>query len=110
MNKPTRRQVMQTAALSISAAVSSTYADDKQSVPAKKKTDRECVMEAGMTAAEADCWELIAKAAAKFFELPSLHPSEKQDVVNAIHVVQDKLLARPTYRKYLEAHRKDEKK
>ena len=30
---------------------------------------------------------------------------DKQDITNAIHVVQFRLLSRPTYRKYKEAHK-----
>lgn len=71
-----------------------------------KRTDRDFVIEAGLTPEEADCWELIAKAAGKFFELPKLHPMDAQEVATAIHVVQNKLLSRPTYRKYLELAKK----
>ena len=55
-----------------------------------------------MTEAEADCWEAIAKAAGKFFDLPKLHPMDDQEIAQAIHIVQNKLLGRPTYRRYLE--------
>jgi hypothetical protein len=66
------------------------------------QADRKRVIACGMTEAEADCWEAIAKAAGKFFELPKLHPMDDHEVAQAIHVVQNKLLGRPTYRKYLE--------
>ena len=59
-------------------------------------------MGAGMTEAEAECWSLAAKAAGAFFALPELHPMDKQEIAQAIHIVQNKLLSRPTYRKYLE--------
>ena len=68
--------------------------------------DREFVIEAGMTPDEADCWELIAEAAGKFFTLPKLHPMDAQEVASAIHIVQNKLLSRPTYRRYLDNARK----
>lgn len=99
MNELTRRMAMQQAAAG-AFALNMNGNDD----PPKKagKTDRDFVMEAGMTADEAECWELIAKAAGKFFELPQLHPMDKQEVASAIHIVQNKLLSRPTYRKYLE--------
>jgi hypothetical protein len=64
--------------------------------------DRESVLAAGMTEAEADCWELVAKTAGKYFELPELHPMDRQEIASAIHLVQNKLLSRPTYRRYLE--------
>ena len=64
--------------------------------------DRDFVMKAGLTEEEADCWEKIAAAAGAFFALPELHSMDDHEVASAIHVVQHKLLARPTYRKYLE--------
>lgn len=66
------------------------------------RTDRDFVIAAGMTEAEADCWETIAKAAGQFFDLPELHPMDAAEMASAIHVVQNKLLSRPTYRRYLE--------
>ena len=64
--------------------------------------DQKFVIAAGMTEAEADCWKKVAAAAGSFFELPELHPTDKEEVATAIHVLQNKLLGRPTYRKYLE--------
>jgi hypothetical protein len=63
-----------------------------------------------MTEAEADCWELAAKLAGAFFALPKLHPMDNQEVATAIHVIQNKLLSRPTYRKYLELAKKVDQK
>jgi hypothetical protein len=68
-------------------------------------SERERVMTVGFTEAEAECWELTANAAGKFFSLPKLHPMDAQEVATAIHVIQNKLLSRPTYRKYLQAAR-----
>lgn len=56
----------------------------------------------GFTQDEADCWEFINRAAGKFFELPELHPSDGLEVAEAVHVIQNKLLSRPTYRRYIE--------
>lgn len=70
-----------------------------------QSADHKRVVAAGMTEAEADCWDAIAAAAGKFFALPQLHPSDNAEVATAIHVIQHKLLARPTYRKYLELAR-----
>lgn len=64
--------------------------------------DRKFVLEAGLTEAEADCWKATAEAAGKFLALPKLHPMDDHEVAHAIHVIQNKLLSRPTYRKYLE--------
>lgn len=65
------------------------------------KTDKECIMEAGLTDEEAVCWEKTAAAAGAFFQLPELHPEDRKEIATAIHVIQNKLLGRPTYRKYL---------
>jgi hypothetical protein len=73
-------------------------ADDKK--PADE--DRKHVIAAGLNEAEADCWVATANAAAKFFALPQLHNMDDHEVSHAIHVIQNKLLARPAYRKYLE--------
>ncbi len=59
-------------------------------------------MAAGMTEDEADCWEPVNRAAAKFFALPEIHPSYIGEVVIAVHELQEKPLMRPTYRRYLE--------
>jgi len=67
----------------------------------KQDFDRMAVKFAGFTDAEADCWKLLAQAAGKFFELPELHPMDKEEVANATHIIQDKLLSRPTYRQYV---------
>jgi hypothetical protein len=77
-------------------------APKRASKTADESKDRKAVMGAGMTADEAECWELVAKAAGKFFSLPKEHPMDDHEVAHAIHVIQNKLLGRPTYRKYLE--------
>ena len=67
--------------------------------------DRKAIMAAGLNEKEADCWEATAKAAGAFFELEELHPMDRQEVATAIHVIQNKLLGRPTYRAYIAAHK-----
>ena len=79
--------------------------DQDSSVP----IDRQAVLAAGMTEAEADCWEQVASAAGAFFNLPELHPMDKTEVASAIHIIQNKLLGRPTYRKYREFHKANNK-
>jgi hypothetical protein len=64
--------------------------------------ERARVMAVGFTADEAECWELIARAAAKFFELPVLGELDKHEIAEATHVFQQKLLARPVYRSYVD--------
>jgi len=71
--------------------------------------DRTAVLSVGMTEAEADCWSLAGRLAGAFFELPDLHPMDDQEVAQAIHVIQNKLLSRPTYRAYLAAHKTEGK-
>jgi hypothetical protein len=65
-------------------------------------TERERAMARGMIAEEAECWELTVSVARHWFALPNLHESDDPEVVQAIHVIQNKLLSRPTYRQYLE--------
>ena len=64
--------------------------------------DRAIIMESGMTAEEADCWAAAADVAGKFFALPELHEMDAHEVAHAVHVIQNKLLGRPTYRRYRE--------
>lgn len=73
--------------------------------PAVSPDEKELVMQVGMTEAEAECWLLAAELAGRFFELPELHPMDSQEVATAIHVIQNKLLSRPTYRDYLDLPR-----
>ncbi len=67
--------------------------------------DRSNCIAAGMSEAEADCWELFARAGAAFFALPKLHPAADAEFAAAMHVIQKELLSRPTYRRYLELSR-----
>lgn len=99
----TRRQAVGAAALAGAVAASGitpAAADDKPKSDLDEKAERQRVIACGMTEAEADCWVLISLAAGKFFELPKLHPMDDHEVAQAIHVVQNKLLGRPTYRQY----------
>jgi len=105
MNEMTRR-----AALQYSAALGVPMPQPPAAEPAKKpQSDRDCVIGAGMTPEEADCWAAVADAAGKFFALPKQHPMDQQEVASAIHVIQNKLLSRPTYRRYLELAKQREK-
>lgn len=58
--------------------------------------------QAGMTPDEAACWDLTRLLANGMLGLPELHPLDREEVAKAIHIVQDKLLGRPTYRRYIE--------
>lgn len=99
MNQINRRTALAGAFMSAGASV----AISQEKPQSEERTqDERYVMEAGMTPAEARAWRLIAEAAGAFFALPELHPMDKQEVASAIHIVQNKLLGRPTYRKYLE--------
>jgi hypothetical protein len=70
--------------------------------PVDWKAERQRVTACGLTEAEADCWELLAKATGKFFELPKLHPMDETEVALAVHTIQHNLLSRPAYRRYLD--------
>ncbi|MFB9905726.1 hypothetical protein [Allokutzneria oryzae] len=99
-----RRTMIRSAAVAGTAAAlpataGASAAPPNQWTPEELKDRKRC-LDAGLTEDEADCWLLVARAGAKFFELPELHPSTKPEVAQAIHVMQDKLLMRPTYRKY----------
>jgi hypothetical protein len=78
----------------------------EQEKPFDEKAERERMMQCGLTEAEADCWLAIHHMGVKFFALPKLHPADQQELATAIHVLQDKLLLRPAYRKYLELSKK----
>ncbi len=112
MDDVTRREMLRLGSAAGAAAVLGTAATEAAAEVQDNKpqvdyaVERKRVMECGMTEAEADCWEFVAKAAGKFFELPDLHPMDDQEVAQAIHIIQHKLLARPTYRRYLEMARK----
>lgn len=119
MNDPNRRQALRSSAnLGMLLAVAQPPApkDANQQEDALKPPekpgdrDRRAVIAAGMTEAEADCWAMAAELAGKFFALPELHPMDKQEIASAIHVIQHRLLSRPTYRNYLEAHKSLTKK
>ncbi|RZS40757.1 hypothetical protein EV193_10370 [Herbihabitans rhizosphaerae] len=64
--------------------------------------DRARVLEVGFTEDEADAWLLVNRAAAKVLSLPELHPSDRADWADAIHTLQNRLMLRPTYKKYRE--------
>src|SRR5687767_12986726 len=102
MDEVTRRNAIQLAAgAGLTAALGANAEAQEAKDEKKPMTDREFVLAVGMTPAEADCWAAAADAAGKFFALPELHPMDRQEVASAIHILQNKLLSRPTYRRYL---------
>lgn len=64
--------------------------------------ERERALAVGLTEQEAECWELAGTLAGQLYRLPVLHETDWHDLVHAIHIIQNKLLARPAYRKYLQ--------
>lgn len=110
MSSYTRRDAMKLAAMSGPVAMSpfALGQDAQQPGGDVDSLDRKRVLAAGMTEAEADCWEFAAKTAGAFFALPELHSMDAHEIAHAIHVVQNKLLARPTYRRYLEEAKKQQ--
>ena len=108
MEAITRREVMGAAALGGTvalAAMAGKTANAQESDEAKPAFDRDAeekkVMDCGMTEEEAECWLHVSDAAGSFFKLPKLHSMDEHEVAHAIHVIQNKLLGRPTYREYL---------
>lgn len=105
MQDLTRRDALQKTA---GAGASMVAAATPRAQPApgpeeERRIDRKAVLASGLTEAEADCWVLAADLAGKLFGLPQLHPMDKQEIADAIHVIQYRLLSRPTYRKYKDA-------
>ena len=99
-----RRDTLKTtiAATAVGASSLAQITSHQQEDAGELTRDEKFVMEAGMTRKEAECWRLTAEAAGSFFKLPKLHPTDAAEVAQAIHVIQNKLLGRPTYRKYIE--------
>jgi hypothetical protein len=112
MDEMTRREALKSIAVAGAAAdllaAPGAQIDVKRS-DEEKKLDRQRVLACGMTEAEADCWEAVAEAAGAFFRLPKLHPTDADEVAQAVHVIQNKLLSRPTYRKYVELAKSQKK-
>jgi hypothetical protein len=110
MDETTRRDALRRAAaagvVALVAPAGGLAAQGKKDEGDWNARERQRLIDCGMTEAEADCWVLVAQAAGKFFELPKLHPMDEQEVAQAIHVVQNKLLGRPTYRRYKDTFRK----
>lgn len=104
MDDCTRRALLHGAATFglLSVIAPAEAADEKDQKATAEMEEKARVMSLGMTQGEADCWMLTAQAAGAFFALPELHPMDRQEVATAIHVLQNKLLGRPVYRKYLE--------
>jgi hypothetical protein len=110
----TRRQAVGVAgfagAMALAGLTPGVMAADRKAKPEfDEQTERKHVLACGFTEAEADCWIEVAKAAGKFFELPKLHPMDDQEVAQAIHIVQNKLLSRPVYRRYKGLHKGQKK-
>jgi hypothetical protein len=103
MDEATRREAI--AAMLAAAGVlgpARAAADGAAKEPVDWKAERQRVIACGLTEAEADCWELVAKATGKFFELPKLHPMDEMEVALAVHTIQHNLLSRPAYRRYID--------
>jgi hypothetical protein len=69
---------------------------------AQMQRERELAIASGLNEREANCWVAVAEAAAQFLQLPPLHGMEVQEACIAFHVIQDKLMKRVAYRKYLQ--------
>lgn len=117
MNDITRRDALKLTAIScvLPAAADATQAS-KPDQPADQHSpgkpaaadnaDRQRIIAAGLTKDEADCRELTGQLAGTLLNLPQLHVMDDHKISHAIHVIQYRILARPTYRKYLEIAKK----
>ena len=108
MDEISRRQAVGVAAAAGALAVAiateapAAEAADEKPRAIDERAERQRALACGLTEAEADCWVLVGKAASKFFELPKLHPTDDHETMHALHALQNKLLSRPAYRRYLE--------
>jgi hypothetical protein len=91
-----------TASLLTPGATSGAAAQRPDQDDAHWSVERRKVVAAGMTEDEAECWVLAGKVAGKFFALPKLHDMDEHEIAHAVHVIQYRLLSRPTYRRYKE--------
>jgi hypothetical protein len=64
--------------------------------------ERDRALAVVLTGQEAECWELTGTLAGRLYNLPTLHETDWHDLVHTIHIIQNKLMARPAYRKYLQ--------
>jgi len=101
MDALNRRQALALGATAGAAALLPTHVAPAQDQD-RWAVEREKVRDSGMTDAEADCWVKVAQAAGAMLALPKLHVMDEQEIADAVHVLQWKLLSRPTYRRYLE--------
>ena len=62
------------------------------------ETTELALVDAGMTDDEVRAMSLTVDCANEIFDLPKLHPMDDEEFCHAIHVVQEKLLARPSMR------------
>lgn len=63
-----------------------------------KDETRSALSSVGMTEAEIDAMASTVILANQLLDLPVLHAADKSEVCHAIHIVQDKLMARPAMR------------
>jgi hypothetical protein len=112
LDELTRREVVKS--IAVAGAFSDLSVEPKlqagvQRSDKERKPGRQRVIACGMTEAEADSWEALAEAAGNFFRLPRLHPTDADEVAQAVHIIEYKLLSRPTYCKHPELARNQKK-
>ena len=107
MSESSRRDILATAiGATLIAGAPRAFAQEESDEVAEQMR---AVRAAGFTSEETECWNLCADLAGKYASLERIHATDAQhqadwhEVAHAIHVVQTRLLARPTYRKYVEA-------
>ncbi len=103
MDELTRRQMLKATSVAgvLLGTGASALARKKALVQERFLLERDFVMEAGMTEAEADCWDDASAFAGAYLRLTPMDSDHEH--IHAIHVLQEKLMVRPTYRRYLAA-------
>jgi len=117
MEETTRRTVLRSAALAgaavtaVVATPGSAAAEEKplgvRTAPPpcdwtrEEREDRQRVINAGFTGAEADAWLHLNRGIGAMLNLPVIHPSYNAEIAVLAHGLQEKLLMRPAYRAYV---------
>ena len=90
----------QRAAAAAAAAAPAQDLEAQPNIPGDPTVDRKRVLACGFTDAEADCWVAVNTACEKYFGLPKLHVMDDHELAHAFHVLQYRLMMRPTFRQY----------
>lgn len=103
MSEWSRRDVIKVAtATGLATAAVAVLAESAEAqLPADRLAQEQAVVQrCGLTASESDCWVLTAQLADTVLKLPDMTQEDRQELTTAIHLIQNKLLSRPTVRRY----------